>query len=243
MKEFEIKVAEKMIGILDLTDFSPALNIDALCEKAISPYGTVAGVCVLPQYVKELNARIGSKVKIVTVANFPSGDLNLYRTCSEVKKAIDDGADEIDVVFPYFAFLNHQARLCEDFLRGVREAAGDKTLKVILETGALKSQGYVKRASEMAIRIGADFIKTSTGRISKGASVESVGTMLAAIRSAEAEARTGIKISGGISTFSQALIYLELVIATMGSEWGTPDHFRFGASSLFESLISKIEQD
>lgn len=247
MQTFEAQVAAKMIGLLDLTELSLYANPKELSKKAQTPYGPVAGVCVLPSFVAELKPLLPQGVRLITVANFPQGDLNLYRTQKEIRAALEAGVDEIDVVFPYHAFMNHQAQLCEDFLYGVREASQGITLKIIIESGALKSLGYVERVSKMVIRSGADFIKTSTGKISSGATVEGVETILKVMEHNKANERiektVGLKISGGVGTFAQALTYLEVVMDKKGGDWLTPSHFRFGASSLLDALLEVIAQN
>ncbi len=238
---FEKALALKILSLLDLTDLKMQIDLASLCQRAVGPYGMVAAICVQIPYVHTAKEWFGDQfpVKVATVANFPSGDLNPTRTIREIERAIADGADEIDVVFPYQALFNQQAGLCLDFLTQVREASKGRVLKMILETGALKSFKHIRKAAELSIRAEADFLKTATGTYPEPVTLEHAAMLFRVIKELGAR-NTGVKISGGIRTFEEAIDYLDLAIAEMGQHWVTAEKFRFGSSSLYNALVDKI---
>jgi deoxyribose-phosphate aldolase len=184
----------------------------------------------------------GSDVRVATVVNFPSGDEPIATVTAMVAAALADGADDIDVVLPYRALLAGDADRAAGMVSAVRNMIeAPKVLKVILETGALGDDAKVTSAAQLAIDAGADFVKTSTGKIPAGASLEAAAAMLAVI--AGADRPVGIKPSGGIRTFDEALDYIGLADSVMGEGWATPATFRFGASGLLDSLLAVIAGD
>lgn len=239
---------QNIIGFIDLTSLEGKDNIESikiLCEKALQKHDaipSVAAVCVYPTLVhvakKELQ---NSKIKIASVAGaFPSGLSPLKIKLQEIKFALDKGADEIDMVISRGKFLENNFCEVHDEIAAIKEICKDKTLKVILETGELITTENIKKASEIAIEAGADFIKTSTGKISVSATIPAVEVMLNCIKThyQKTNKKIGIKPSGGIKDAKTAMEYLSLTSTILGGEWLTPSLFRYGASSLYDNIIS-----
>lgn len=231
------------LSLLDLTNLRDDCDnaaIENLCLRAQTPYGNSAAICIWPRFIAHARSILGPghPVRIATVVNFPSGDLAVAEVIEETKKAIEDGADEIDLVIPYKAFIAGDEAAVTTMVEAVRAACPQSTLKVILETGELKDKALVGRASELAIAAGADFIKTSTGKVSVNATLEATDIMLRAIR--ESKAKVGFKPAGGISTVADADLYLRLAESIMGQNWVMPSTFRFGASSLLDDILAVL---
>ncbi len=242
----DVASARRVLALIDLTDLDDHCTpeaIDALCDRANGPFGHTAAVCVWPRFVRRAAERLaGTPVLVATVVNFPAGATDIDVTVGETVQALADGADEIDLVVPYRAFLAGDVRSAEAMVGAVRAAAGPPArLKVILETGGYPDQDAVRRATRLAIDQGADFVKTSTGKTSSSASPEAVRTMLTEIR--DSGRAVGIKPSGGIRTLADALTYLSLADDIMGDRWASPDTFRFGASGLLDAVESAIIGD
>lgn len=244
LTDTDIDSAKRALKLLDLTDLNDGCredHIEILIQKALTPHGPVAAICVWPQFVTLAKSRLkGKGVKVATVINFPKGGDDIERAIEDTAEAIDDGADEIDLVMPYRAFLSGDALTVRSMIGEVRDEIDDAgRLKVILETGMFPDQISIRKAADLAIEAGADFIKTSTGKTPVSATPEAVKTMLEAIKASE---RTvGLKPSGGIRTLSDAKLYLGLVDEALGPVWASPGTFRFGASGLYDVLISVIE--
>ena len=239
-------VARRAITLLDLTelgDDDTPDDVTALCRRAVGPHGTVAAVCVWPRHVSmAVQLLAGSGVRIATVVNFPAGDDAIDDVVALTAEALADGADEIDLVLPYNAFLSGDRSRAEAMIQSVRDAVpAPQRLKVILETGELMSPDTIRAASETAVRLGADFIKTSTGKTPRSASLEATEVMLEVIR--DTARPVGLKPSGGIRTLDDAAAYLEQADRIMGPGWATPITFRFGASGLLTALEAAIDGD
>jgi deoxyribose-phosphate aldolase len=240
----DVETARRAISLIDLTDLSDdstAARVTALCERAAT-HGTPA-VCVWPDFVAVAAAHlVGTPVRVATVVNFPSGDERPFAVGVITERALADGADEIDVVLPYRAWLHGDAARAAHVLDVVRTAsAGSALVKVILETGALPDATAIERAAQFAIDHGADFVKTSTGKIPASATPEAVAAMLHVI--AATDRPVGIKPSGGIGTLTDAAGYLDLADRAMGDGWATPATFRFGASGLLAALLDVVAPD
>jgi len=227
---------ERVVSMLDLTTLTGEEtdeDIAALCAKAMTPLGPVAAVCVYGRYVPRAVAELdGTQVLVAAVANFPEGDLDPERARREAAGATEDGAAEVDVVLPWRAWLDGNKA---DAL-AVVEAARAQTpgiLKVILETGELGDR--VREAADDALQAGADFVKTSTGKRSPGATPEAARAMLEAVRD---HGSGGFKASGGVRTAGDAATYVDLAAEILGDEWATPQTFRIGASSLLDALLA-----
>lgn len=237
--------ARRMIPLIDLTslnDDDDDLRIAKLCAAATTPYGAVAAVCIYGRFVVAAKRHLaGSPVRVASVANFPAGTASTAETVKEVRRLIADGADEVDVVIPYVRFLAGENGPARDLLAACREACGrGTTLKAILETGAYgEDRARIAAAAELAIAGGADFIKTSTGKIAVGATPLAAGCILEAIR--KSGAPVGFKASGGIRDAGQAASYLALADRIMGPAWARPQTFRFGVSRLLDDLVARLK--
>ncbi len=235
--------ARQIVSLLDLTSLSgteTGADIDALCARAAGPCGRVAALCVFPEHlprVRDNLARQGlSGVELATVANFPAGILDPQVAVDEIHAAVGLGATEVDLVFPYGAFLQGREVDVRDFLQACRLACPVR-LKVILESGVLARPDLVRAAGRMCLDCGADFLKTSTGKAAVHATPEAARVMLETI--AERGGSAGFKASGGLRTMADALVYLELAEEILGAGWVGPMTFRFGASGLLEDVLAQ----
>jgi deoxyribose-phosphate aldolase len=236
-------VARRALGLIDLTDLgetSSADAVEALCRRAAGPHGSTAAVCIWPRFVAHAaGALAGTGVTVATVVNFPRGDEDVDPVVRETDAALAAGADEIDLVLPYRAFLEGRVGAAEAMVDAVRAHVTDgRLLKVILETGSYPGQRQVADATRFAIDHGADFVKTSTGKTAQSATPEAVRTMLREVR--DSGRRVGIKPSGGIRTVEDAATYLDLADDVMGARWTTRETFRFGASGLLDDVESEL---
>lgn len=252
-KESKIQALKLALSMIDLTTLegkdSPGKVIQ-LCRKALQPHSelpglpTVAAVCVYPTMVAVAKKQLeGSDVNVASVATaFPAGMVKLSTKLEDTRYAVEQGADEIDMVISRGEFLKGNYNYVFDEIAAVKDACGDAHLKVILETGELGTLENVRKVSFLAIHAGADFIKTSTGKISPAATQPVSLVMLEAIRDhyLETGKMIGMKPAGGIRKAKQAIQYLVLVKETLGAAWLTPDWFRFGASSLTNDLLMQI---
>lgn len=236
-------VIERVVSLIDLTSLNTTdteSSIATFIQKAQTSFGPVAGVCVNPQFVRMAADQFaGSKIKVATVANFPEGSSSLEDVLLEIGRALEDGAQEIDVVFPYHRYLAGERQYSQAFVEACKAACGAHvTLKVILETGALLDPAIIADAAYDAFAAGADFIKTSTGKIAEGATLNAAATMLLVIKhlSTQVSRPLGFKASGGIRTIEQAAEYVELADNIMGHDWVTPDTFRIGGSKLIDEI-------
>lgn len=246
MAKVSVDLTKKIISLIDLTslnDTDDEIVIDKLCSKAITPLGPVAAVCVYPQFVRQAKTKLlNTAVKVATVANFPRGNATQSMVLAEIERAVTEGADEVDVVIPYQAYLVNRAESVQGFLHACKQACRSAKLKVILETGVLQSVELIEQASQAAIQAGADFLKTSTGKVAVGATLEAAATMLLAIKNSRAEGRSvGFKASGGIRTPEQAASYIKLAELILGENWISPATFRFGASGLLDALLNQSQ--
>jgi deoxyribose-phosphate aldolase len=248
-KRQAIDLAIAMIDLTTLEGQDTPGKVRAMCAKARQPgYGAppVAAVCIYPDLVPEAVAGVaGSGVKVASVAtSFPSGRAALDVKLADVKSAVAAGADEVDMVIDRGAFLTGRYGLVYEEITAVRAACGDAHLKVILETGELSTLDNVRRASWLAMLAGADFIKTSTGKVTPAATLPVTLVMLEAVRDyRDFEGRqVGVKPAGGIRTEKDAIRYLVLVNETVGEDWLDPRYFRIGASSLLNDLLMQRER-
>lgn len=252
-KESKLQALKLCLSMIDHTTLegkdSPGKVIQ-ICSKARQPYAplpnlpSVAAVCVYPTMVSIAKKALeGSTVKVASVATaFPSGMAQLKVKLDDTRFAVDQGADEIDMVISRGEFLRGNYNFVFDEIASIKEACGDAHLKVILETGELETLENVRKASDIAMYAGADFIKTSTGKVSPAATQPVTLVMLEAIRDyyLKTGVQIGMKPAGGIRKAKEALQYLVLVKETLGTQWLTPDWFRFGASSLTNDLLMQI---
>lgn len=234
---------QRVVQLMDLT----SLNMDdtensiaVLCQKAKTSYGHVAAVCVMPSFVRLAASTFqSSPIKVATVANFPEGESTLEATMIEIGRSIQDGAQEVDVVFPYHRYLAGERHYVHDFIESCKAACGDNvTLKVILETSMLGDIPVIADACFDVIAAGADFVKTSTGKLAEGATLEAAATMLLVIKhvAEKAHRQIGFKAAGGIKTLDQAAQFIELADLILGRDKVTPAYFRLGASRLIDEI-------
>ena len=252
-KDSKVHALKMVLSMIDLTTLegkdSPG-KVRQLCQKALHLHDqfpglpNVAAICVYPSMVPTArDILVGSGIHIASVAtSFPSGMAPLKTKLKEVRAVVDEGADEIDMVISRGRFLEGDHGYVHDEIAAVKEACGPAHLKVILETGELVTLDNVRIASEIAMEAGADFIKTSTGKIEPAATPEVVLTMLEAIR--DHYYKTGVKIgmkpAGGISKAKLSVQYLVMLRETLGQGWMTPDLYRFGASSLANDVLMQL---
>jgi len=239
----EAATARRILSLLDLTSLESSdddSRIEALCARARTPFGNVAAVCIYGPFVPLCRrALAGTGVRVATVVNFPYGRPNAVAAALESRMLVAAGAEEIDVVLPFEALIRGDKASPRDVVAACREACGaGTTLKVILETGALGEAERIDEASRIAIEAGADFIKTSTGKLPVGATPEAARTMLAAIR--DSGRRIGFKASGGVRRLEQAQTYLGLAETALGAGWCTRETFRLGASGLLDDLLRQL---
>lgn len=248
-----LKLALNMIDLTTLEGKDTAGKVKQMCYKAMHPHDelpglpTVAAVCVYPTFVSLAKKELGnSGVKVASVATaFPSGQSTRQIKIEDTKFAVREGADEVDMVISRGEFLAGNYNYVFDEIAEVKEACGKARLKVILETGELSTLDNVRRASEIAMRAGADFIKTSTGKIQPAATQPVTLVMLEAIRDYyyETGIMIGMKPAGGISTAKSALNYLVMVHETLGNAWMNNEWFRFGASSLANDILMQLAKE
>ena len=251
-KDAALRLVISMVDLTTLEGKDSEGKVRRLCAKALTPDPTdptlpsVAAVCVYPTFVAFAREALGdAPVAVASVATaFPSGQAPLATRLAEVRAAVADGADEIDMVIDRGAFLSGHTDVVADEIRAVKEACGTAHLKVILETGELETYDNVRRASFLAMRSGADFIKTSTGKVSPAATPPVILVMLEAIRDYERETgrAVGMKAAGGIRTAKDAIASLVLVKETLGDAWLTPDRYRIGASSLLNDVLMQLDR-
>ena len=237
-------IAKKALSLLDLTDLSDtcdAAAIEKLCAQAQTPFGTTAAICIWPRFVAQARGILGKghAIKIATVVNFPSGNLAVADVLAETKQAINDGADEIDLVIPYRTFLAGNETAVTEMVTAVKAACTPPVrLKTILETGEIKDAALIRKASDLAIAAGSDFIKTSTGKVAVNATLQAAEIMLTAIK--ESGRPVGFKPAGGVRTVGDAGEYLALAASILGEGWASPKTFRFGASGLLGDILAVL---
>lgn len=254
-KDTKLSVLRLAVTMLDITTLEGADSVGKvrqMCAKALRPLpedpsvGPAAAVCVYPRMVKvAAQAVAGSGVKVASVATaFPSGQMRLKERLAEIRYAVGEGADEIDMVISRGQFLQGEYRAIFDEIASCKEACGKAHLKVILETGELVTYDQVRWASDIAMAAGGDFIKTSTGKVSPAATLPVTLVMLQAIEDFyhQTGKMVGMKPAGGISNAKLALQYLVMVKEILGEKWLNNEWFRFGASSLTNDLLMQIRK-
>jgi deoxyribose-phosphate aldolase len=236
-----VQTARTALACLDLTSLNDAdtpADIEALCRKAIGPTGRgpTAAVCVWPRFVAQARKALPANIAVAAVANFPDGGTDIDRAVRDTLEIVDAGGDEVDVVIPYRALDSAPA-----LLAAVRAACPQQRLKVILETGELADDGLIARACSIALDAGADFLKTSTGKVKVNATPHSAGLLLKAIAAREAAQpatgkRVGFKPAGGVRTVADAAVYIALVAQHLGAAAVSPQRLRIGASGLLGDI-------
>jgi deoxyribose-phosphate aldolase len=252
-KLWALDLAIRCMDLTTLEGVDTTGKIVAMCAKAVRPDPTdptippVAAVCLYPQLVPVALGQLkDTTVRVASVAGaFPNGLGLLGARLGEIREVVELGAHEVDIVLNRSLFLGGRYAECFEELAAARDAAGDVHLKVILETGELGSYDRIRQASVLAMAAGADFIKTSTGKIGTGATLASALCMMEAARDFfhETGRRVGVKVAGGVRASKQAIQYLVLVHETLGDRWMTPDLFRIGASSLLNDVLMQINKE
>lgn len=239
-------LARQALSLMDLTSLNDTDSdavITALCESAKTAFGSPAAVCVYPAFIDVARRTLVqhglSQVRVATVTNFPDGSDDIDRAVRETRDAVAAGAHEVDVVLPYKTLMAGNTETPTELVRACKAACGAAVkLKVIIESGELNSAELIRQASDLAIAAGADFIKTSTGKVPVNATLEAAEIMLNAI--ADSGKDVGFKAAGGIRTSAEAADYLALAERILGKDWINADHFRFGASSLLNDLLTTL---
>ncbi|CAM4117581.1 MULTISPECIES: deoxyribose-phosphate aldolase [Shewanella] len=240
------KAAQQAIELMDLTtlnDDDTDQKVIELCHKAKTPAGNTAAICIYPRFIpiarKTLNEMGCEEIKIATVTNFPHGNDDIAIAVLETRAAVAYGADEVDVVFPYRALMAGNETVGYELVKACKEACGDDVLlKVIIESGVLQDPALIRKASELSIDAGADFIKTSTGKVEVNATLEAAEIMMTVI--AEKNPKVGFKPAGGVRDAAAAEEFLGVAERLLGKGWATPRTFRFGASSLLNNLLHTL---
>lgn len=238
--------AKKTLSLIDLTSLNSSdtdTSIIQLAASAKNDLGQVAALCVYPQFIEtaldSLHSHGIKGVKVATVVNFPNGKGSPNTVQCETEKALIFGAHEIDLVFPYLEFIKGNHELAREIVLATKESCKpDTTLKVIIESGVLGSEKLIRSASELCIELGADFLKTSTGKVAINATYEAASYMLTTIK--ESGKHVGFKAAGGIQNLHQASEYMSLAQNIMGETWLDKKNFRFGASSLLNSITEEF---
>jgi deoxyribose-phosphate aldolase len=235
-------LARQTLACLDLTtlnEHDTADDVLRLCERADQAFGHVAAICVWPRFAALARASLNRRVAVAAVANFPAGGSDPAAALRDVAAIVDAGAQEVDLVLPWRALLEGRERAVSQLLDAARLACPGLVLKVILETGMLPDAGSIARAARLALDAGADFLKTSTGKVSVGATPDAAQAILLAIAAHPTRAaQAGFKASGGVRGLKDAAQYLALVQAHLGADALHPSRCRIGASS----LMGEIEQ-
>ena len=238
--------SEKIVSLIDLTILNQddtLKTVEGILAKASNKLGQVAAVCLYPQFVGYARQYLPQDIAVVTVVNFPHGNMTLKEVELQVKFALEQGADEIDLVIPYYEYIDKaNSPLAKQLVRSCKALCQDKLLKVIIESGELENLELIKKATKDAIEAGADFIKTSTGKTKVGATLEAAKIILAQIQ--QMNSNVGFKASGGIKTQQAAQQYIDLAYDICDDNYVVPQSFRFGVSSLLDQLLQRtVEQN
>ncbi|MBF4282953.1 deoxyribose-phosphate aldolase [Vibrio anguillarum] len=237
--------ALKLMDLTTLNDDDTDAKVIALCHDAKTAVGNTAAICIYPRFIpiakKTLREQGTPEIRIATVTNFPHGNDDIEIAVAETKAAVAYGADEVDVVFPYRALIAGNEQVGFDLVKQCKAACGDILLKVIIETGELKEEALIKKTSQICIEAGADFIKTSTGKVPVNATPEYARMMLEVIRDMGVAKTVGFKPAGGVRTAQDAALYLAMADELLGADWADSMHYRFGASSLLTNLLNTLE--
>ncbi|WP_125716541.1 deoxyribose-phosphate aldolase [Pseudoalteromonas rubra] len=236
------QAAQLALNCMDLTSLTGTESDDdiiQLCQQASSEAGAVAAICIFPQHIPLATQHLAAGIRIATVTNFPHGSEDIASAVAQTRAAVALGAHEVDVVFPYKALMAGNTEIGAQLVRQCKAACGKGAqLKVIIESGQLKTAQLIEQASRIAIEAGADFIKTSTGKVAVNATLDAAHVMLNTIKSSGKA--VGFKAAGGVRTVNDACAYLDQARQIMGPDWVNPQHFRFGASGLLSDVLSTL---
>ena len=238
-------IAARSLGLIDLTnldDDCSTVDIDELCARAQTPFGNTAAVCVWPRFVAQsVQLLEQTGIEIATVVNFPTGDGDIKEVMNETKAVVADGATEVDLVMPYRALMTGEIESVELMISTIRAVTDNRAkLKVIIESGTLSDDAMITQATNLALQEGADFIKTSTGKVAVNATLPAAKLMLAAIKNFGDPAR-GFKTSGGIKSVEGCGAFLALADEIMGPHWVSKNTFRFGASRALDDVLAALD--
>jgi deoxyribose-phosphate aldolase len=231
--------ARTALACLDLTslnDGDDTAAIRRLCAQADSPAGRPAALCVWPRFVAQARREAPAGVRVAAVANFPAGGLDVAAAVADARAIVDAGGDEVDLVLPWRALLAGDAAGATAVVQAVRAACAGRTLKLIIESGDLASDALIAQACQIGLDAGVDFLKTSTGKTSTGATPAAARVMLQAIADHPRGAGVGFKASGGVRQVTDAAVYIDLVRRILGEAAVTPQRLRFGASGLLGDI-------
>jgi deoxyribose-phosphate aldolase len=236
------KITLSCMDLTSLTGVETESDIISLCQQANTSIGHTAAICIYPQYIKIAKQYLDPAIKLATVTNFPIGGSDVAHAVKETQQAVALGADEVDVVFPYQALINGEEQLGYDLVKQCKAACANHVmLKVIIESGELQTPELIALATRIAIDAGADFVKTSTGKVPVNATLEAAETMLEVI--SQSGKNVGFKAAGGVRNVAEAKHYIELAAHIMGEDWVVAEHFRFGASSLLTDVLASLNVD
>ncbi len=244
--EFDLHAtARTALACLDLTslnDHDTEADVATLCQRAQSPHGPVAAVCVWPRFAAFARAHLPAHIAVAAVANFSDGSADVERAVRDTSTIVHGGAQEVDVVLPFARLMAGDSAAVSRLLQAVRNACPGLTLKVILETGVLADSTLIADAARLSLEHGADFLKTSTGKTPVSATPQAARLMLQAIASTpQATGRVGFKASGGIRSVADAVVYMDLCVELLGAQALVPARFRIGASSLLNDIEAMLD--
>ncbi|OGB08224.1 MAG: deoxyribose-phosphate aldolase [Burkholderiales bacterium RIFCSPHIGHO2_12_FULL_69_20] len=230
------RIALACLDLTSLNDADDSAAIAALCARAQGPVGAPAALCVWPRFVAQAKAALPAGIRVAAVANFPAGGLDVAAAVADTRAIVDAGGDEVDLVLPWRALRDGDAAGAAAVVAAVRAACPGRTLKLILESGDLATPALIHQASLIGLDAGVDFLKTSTGKTSTGATPEAARVMLQAIADHPRGASVGFKASGGIRRVADAAVYITLVRDILGADAVNPQRLRFGASGLLADI-------
>ncbi|TKB43331.1 deoxyribose-phosphate aldolase [Thalassotalea mangrovi] len=239
-KPYAAKLAIALMDLTSLNDDDTPDNIAKLCQQASTITGNTAAVCIYPSFINQAKEALeNTDIQIATVVNFPSGNGQIDMVVSQTNQVIEYGADEVDLVLPYRALMQGNKDTPKAMVEQVKAACGDDVLlKVIIESGVLEEKALIQKASEIAINAGADFIKTSTGKVPVNATLPAASAMLEVISVLNPD--VGFKAAGGVRTLDDAISYMNLAAELLGSGYLNKQQFRFGASGLLTNLLWEL---
>lgn len=236
------RIALACLDLTSLNDQDTEADVAKLCQRAQNQFGPVAAVCVWPRLAAFARTQLPAHIGVAAVANFPHGNADVNAAVQDTLQIVQSGAQEVDVVLPYKSLIAGDEAAVTRLLTAVRQACPGLLLKVILETGELKTAELIARASQLALDAGADFLKTSTGKTPTNATPEAARIMLSVIAaSPSAKNHVGFKASGGIRTVQEAMLYEALTQQLLGAQALNPKRFRIGASSLLNDIEAVLD--
>jgi deoxyribose-phosphate aldolase len=234
------RIALACLDLTSLNDADDAAAISRLCTQAAGPAGRPAALCVWPRFVAQAKREAPAGVRVAAVANFPAGALDVAAAVADARAIVDAGGDEVDLVLPWRALQAGDVAGAAAVVQAVRAACAGRTLKLILESGDLATEALIRQASLIGLDAGVDFLKTSTGKTTTGATPDAAQVMLQAIADHPRGAAVGFKASGGVRKVADAAVYIDLVRRILGDAALTPQRLRFGASGLLGDIDAAL---